>query len=63
MSSLAYDILPLNKEEILNVVQELASDEGYLQQNTFMDGLTYEQLRRLGENATDKVATFLFHQG
>ena len=46
----------------MNVVQELAGDEGYLQKE-WMDGLTYEQLRRMGENATDTVATFLFHQG
>jgi hypothetical protein len=56
-------MLPLNRKAILNLVEDLAGDEGYLQQDTWMDGLTYEQLRRLGENATDTIATFLFHQG
>jgi hypothetical protein len=37
VSSLAYDILPLNRKEILNVVQDLAADEGYLQKE-WMDG-------------------------
>jgi hypothetical protein len=62
VSSLAYDVLPLNKE-ILKVVQELAGDEGYLPQSALIDGLTYEQLRKLDENSKDTVATFLFHQG
>jgi hypothetical protein len=62
LSSLAYDILPLNKE-ILKVVQELAGDEGYLPKSAWRHGLTYEQLRKLDENSKDTVATFLFHQG
>lgn len=63
MSSLAYNILPLNRKDIVDVAEGLVSDEGLLQEDLSRSGFTYEQLRRLGEYGMDTVATFLFHQG